>query len=330
VPAGGSVSPARLNATETTGLPLSVTNVQQTYCLAESKAGYCDQIHTVSLPLNPCAADGELVVNVGLQCDDPLNVDDPVSCGFINVPVGNVYTLDRMFVNYDSCPRSVTYGLDLSQSFLRLYTDATRTLSITAPITLGGTSFGRISLRGLADSEFQSCNLTSLRLMQVGQAGNVDLGDKLGASWLTMPGGVYRDDRVNPVWDFEVVHLSNDFALDTAYFWEATIDLAFTNTEGQKKKRQLVVRQLVHRVASRETNGVTSTKFSLESPARESAVPPAASSSASFPVAAVTGAVLGACAVGLIVLLVGVWQHRRRRLDEKSAADAPSNSPAVH
>ncbi len=80
--------------------------------------------------LDPCAVNGELAVNAGLECDDP-SVLDVANCGF--APVSSSSLLLRFLkVSFDSCPVTVSYSIDTQSSFLKLFSDSRRTISVGA------------------------------------------------------------------------------------------------------------------------------------------------------------------------------------------------------
>jgi hypothetical protein len=104
------VSPLRVNWTETVNMPALVRDVSQGPCVSQIVAGYCYQFHTIRYNLDPCSVRGVLAVNAGLQCSDP-SVQDPSLCGFVAVAPDDKYLMRFLQVSYDSCPRSVAYGV---------------------------------------------------------------------------------------------------------------------------------------------------------------------------------------------------------------------------
>merc|ERR1712065_45902 len=236
--AGGRVAPARVNTTLTTGLPSLVRNVQLSPCLASSPANFCDQYHDVTFELNPCSASGELVLNCGLNCEED-GIDDPVDCGFINVPIGNKYTLDNLLINYDACPVTTSYGIDASNSFVRVYEDSARTQPVALALGQNSTTYGRVAVATGTDSTFQTVTLSALNLWQAGSPNNINLGDQLStaSSFFSLASPPVSTDPFTAIFNFEAVVSFPVFQIGSTYFWEAVVDIVFLETGALTKKR---------------------------------------------------------------------------------------------
>merc|ERR1712065_118584 len=133
-------------------------------------------------------------------------------------------------LTYDACPRVVQYGVDSAVSFLRLHEDVPRAVPVSAPAQQGSTLYGRCSVEPSAGATFQSVTLSALNVIQQSAGGPIDLGDKLGESYLLMLSALSQNSPTNPVWDFNLEMDPSIFLLANTYYLEATLDLTFANT----------------------------------------------------------------------------------------------------
>ena len=265
------------------------------------------------------------MLNAGLQCDDPAFVDDPVACGFGNVAPGNVYTLENLLIQYDSCPRSKSYGIDLGQSGLSLYTNSARSNPVSSPLSFDSTVFGRISLRALGSSKFSSATLQSLNLVRQGSP-NVDLGNQLASTIVTLVSPLVNTDRLNPVFDFEATMAPAVFDLNEVYFWQAAIDTVFEETGNLTKRRQ-VVQYLAPRAIPAKREGVSSRSFEfraeLAGSEENATIEGFVSAGTGIIIAAIAGGIIAA----VIVIVIAVYYRRRHRQKLLAkASDAPQVS----
>merc|ERR1739848_528307 len=300
------------------------TRVIQGSC-APSADGFCNQFHRITFALDPCAVNGMMVLHAGLQCDETGVVSDPVDCGFGNVPVGNVYTLGNLFLQYDACPRSTSYGIDLGQSYLRLYADSARTNAISSPPTISTSLFGRVSLRALARSRFSSATLQSLHLMRRQGSTTQDLGDQLSSNFVQLISSQTSTDQLNPRFDFNVLLTPDMFSVTQLYFWRATVDFVLLETGNltlrNLRERPVVYMALAHpRALPGKEEDVRSALFTVRNaPVQEEDIqlPPEgqAQGSASLSMGLLVGASVGGVALVAVAicLTVYVWRRARRR-----------------
>ena len=323
VAVGARVSTLQVNLTASRSLPTMIENAQMpASCSAQSPVNYCDQFHTITFSLTPCSVDGELVLTAGLQCDDPEFANDLASCGFLNAPLGNVYTMDNLIVQYDSCPRSKSYGIDLGQSGLSIYTDPARSKLVDAPLEFDSTVFGRISLRALGSSKFSSATLQSLNLVRQGSP-NVDLGNQLTSTIVTLVSPSVNTDRLNPVFDFAASMAPAVFDLSEVYFWQAALDTVFEET-GNLTKRHQIVQYLEPRAIPVKTEGVTSRSFELRAESGGSVENGALEGSVADGTGIVIAAIAGGVIAAVIVIIIVVGYRRRHRQKQLVLAlDAP-------
>jgi hypothetical protein len=319
--AGGRVSPMRVNRTLTVGLPNILSDAKTQPCLASSPPNFCDQYHDLTFEMNPCASSGNLALQCGLQCDED-GIGNPVDCGFINVPIGNVYTLDNLLINYDACPVTTFIGIDSAKSFLRLHTDVARTTPVVAAVTLDSTIYGRLSLFPNDDSSFQSVTLNKLNLWNVGSPVNINLGNKLNGSnaFFALVSPPVSTDRLNPIFDFNVLVAFPEYSVDQAYYWEAVVDVVFLET-GVLTKRRLNLRldpadrlmALADRSDSEPSaRQIVSNKFYMEASDRAELPPGSEEGGGAFPIVIVAVVVAG-LVVGVAVLILALCCWRRRQ-----------------
>merc|ERR1711991_1266661 len=121
-----------------------------------------------------------------------------------------------------------------ASSFLRLHDDVPRAVPISAPAAQESTVYGRCSIAPSAGAAFQSVTLSGLKVFQ--QNGNIDLGDQLGASFLTMTSPLTSTSASNAVLDFDLTMDASFFLLANTYYLEASLDLTFANTGPLTKK----------------------------------------------------------------------------------------------
>jgi hypothetical protein len=147
--------------------------------------------------------------------------------------------MPNLLISYDSCPRIVAYGVDTTTSSLKLNSDVQRLTPLAAPALQGATLYGRCSIFPTAGAVFQSVTLSALNIVQLSSPANIDLGNQLGATFLTLISPATSADPSNPQWDFDLVIDAGFFALTQQYYLEATLDLTFANT-GALTKRLLI------------------------------------------------------------------------------------------
>jgi len=335
----------RLNKAQTVDLAAPLHNVLQGPCFGTD---HCDQFHTMRFALTPCAVDGSLVLNVGLECDEPAVGVDPVQCGFANIPPGNVYTLDNLNVRYDSCPISTEYGIDSGASYVRLYADVQRSRVQFGPAFYGSTLYGRTYIQASANTNIETATLASLQLVRRQAPSDQYLGDMLApGSPVTLLSPTTSTARTNGLWNFELALEESWFSEAAQYLLEATVDLVLENTGALVRKRILIdpgAHMLAMRGAAErpvdpielQESGIFSQVFSAQPPERmessevvgagpqASATPSAVEESGSSTnIAAIAGAAVGALACVVAAVLIGLLVVRRRRKTESSLADAP-------
>merc|ERR1711991_287016 len=147
--------------------------------------------------------------------------------------------LDNLILTYDACPRVVQYGVDSAVSFLRLHEDVPRAVPVSAPAQQGSTLYGRCSVEPSAGATFQSVTLSALNVIQQSTGGPIDLGNKLGESYLLMLSALSQNSPTNPVWDFNLEMDPSVFLLANTYYLEATLDLTFANTGPLTRKLRM-------------------------------------------------------------------------------------------
>merc|ERR1711916_316539 len=90
-----------------------------------------------------------------------------------------------------------------------------------------------------AGATFQSVTLSALNVIQQSAGGPIDLGDKLGESYLLMLSALSQNSPTNPVWDFNLEMDPSVFLLANTYYLEATLDLTFANTGPLTRKLRM-------------------------------------------------------------------------------------------
>merc|ERR1711916_220675 len=279
---------------------------------------------------------------------------DPSTCGYQSVQ--SSFRLDNLILTYDACPRVVQYGLDSAVSFLRLHEDVPRAVPVSAPAQQGSTLYGRCSVEPSAGATFQSVTLSALNVIQQSAGGPIDLGDKLGESYLLMLSALSQNSPTNPVWDFNLEMDPSVFLLANTYYLEATLDLTFANTgpltrklrmpllaraSGAKLRSTLSNPHAVALVAlsgradndSETPEGIFSNTFEMRAADAEAEATDGASSSAesgnnTAMIAGIAGGVAGLVVVSAFILAAVVFK-KRRDSRERSASDAPLRSVGV-
>jgi len=324
-----------VNTGASSGLGPIVTDAVAGDCEASSSAGFCNQMHVVEFSNTPCqVASAEMVLDVEFACADG---SDPTTCGFTNLPAGNVYSLNNLFLDYDACPRVIEFGVDGANSFLRLHTDVPRTVPVSAPALVGDTLYGLCSVQPAGDAQFQSVELAALKVFQVASPNNIDLGNQLSSTFLTLLSDAVQTSPSNPQWIFDLNIDGVFFDITEQYFLEATLNLVFANT-GSLTKRIVMplmpkarrsaakVTEIVVRQASGDDNQssqdeVKSSTFRLQAPAveeEEEQPEEQPSSSSSSLIIAAAGAVGGValCALAAVLIVFAVKKRRRRQEEE--------------
>jgi len=238
--ATAKVTNVAINFTASTGLTATVLAgpTTGTACDAASPAGKCDQYHVITFSDTPCAVSGaSMTLQAVFVCADGSNAS---TCGYTNLPANNTYSMPNLLLNYDSCPRIVAYGVDTAASSLLLHTDVQRTTPVSAPALQGSTLYGRCSVFPTTGAVFQSVTMSALNIVELASPTNVDRGNQLSATFLTLISAATSTDPSNPQWDFNLVVDANFFALTKQYFLVATLDLTFANT-GALTKRLIMI-----------------------------------------------------------------------------------------
>merc|ERR1711991_1082940 len=224
------VANVALDLTASSGLSTVLSGPTSGACDAASPAGSCDQFHVIRFSIDPCNVENaEMLLTAQFKCADG---SDPNTCGYQNIQ--GSFTLDKLFLTYDACPRTVEFGIEYASSFLRLHDDVPRAVPISAPAAQESTVYGRCSIAPSAGAAFQSVTLSGLKVFQ--QNGNIDLGDQLGASFLTMTSPLTSTSASNAVFDFDLTMDASFFLLANTYYLEASLDLTFANTGPLTKK----------------------------------------------------------------------------------------------
>merc|ERR1711991_688755 len=234
-----------------------------------------------------------------------------------------------------------------ASSFLRLHDDVPRAVPISAPAAQESTVYGRCSIAPSAGAAFQSVTLSGLKVFQ--QNGNIDLGDQLGASFLTMTSPLTSTSASNAVFDFDLTMDASFFLLANTYYLEASLDLTFANTgpltkklviplviPGSKKmlRSSLANPNAVQLVAlsaradddgAGNQDGVFSEVFGVSAAPRAAAAQPSDSSSND---SAIIAAAVG-ITVGVIALIVVVVIVRKRKSESRERAGSDTPLPVV-
>ena len=303
---------------------------------AASSAGNCNQFHRVPFSDEPCAVTGaSLVLNVEFQCADG---SDAGTCGYTDLPVDRIYALPNLILDYDACPRAIEYGIDGAASSIRLYTDPGRTTDVTAPVLQGTILYGQCEIFPTANAEFQSNTLTALKVFQVASPANLDLGDQLSSTFLTLTSGATQTSPASAVWQFSLDIDAAFFDITQTYFLEATIELTFANTGSLTKrliipllpgrKRSNTAVALLAAGAPRQaqegnSDQVRSNIFKMAAEEREDEEEAPVSGSASTAIIA-AGAAIGAIAlvaIAAILIVFAVKKRRRREEEEENVQD---------
>ena len=212
--AGARVSNVALGLGSTGLAPIVSGPTTGAACDAGSALGSCDQFHTIRFSDNPCAISGaELVLSVAFECSTGAAA---ASCGYVSA--ASSYRLDKLFLTYDACPRVVQYGVDAQQSFLRLHEDVARATPLAAPALLGSTLYGRCSVRPTQGATFQSVTLSSMAVMRQSAGGPINMGNQLGATFLTLLSGATQTSPTNPTWDFDLLMAEAFFIPSETYY----------------------------------------------------------------------------------------------------------------
>merc|ERR1711991_892139 len=266
------------------------------------------------------------------------------------------FRLYNLILTYDACPRVVQYGLDSAVSFLRLHEDVPRAVPVSVPAQQGSTLYGRCSVEPSAGATFQSVTLSALNVIQQSAGGPIDLGDKLGESYLLMLSALSQNSPTNPVWDFNLDMDPSVFLLANTYYLEATLDLTFANTgpltrklrmpllaraSGAKLRSTLSNPHAVALVAlseradndSETQEGIFSNTLEMRAAAAGAAAADGDSSSAesgsnTAMIAGIAGGVAGLVVVSAFIVAAVVFK-KRRDSRERSASDAPLRSVGV-
>jgi len=297
-----------------------------------SSPGNCNQFHRVPFADEPCAVVGAaLVLDVEFQCADG---SDAATCGYTNLPADRVYALPNLILDYDACPRAIEYGIDGAASSIRLYTDPGRTTDVTAPVLQGTILYGQCEIFPTANAEFESTTLSALKVFQVASPANLDLGDQLSSTFLTLTSAsATQTSPASAVWQFSLDVDASFFDITETYFLEATIDLTFANTGSLTKrliipllpgrKRSNTAVALIAAGAPRQaqegnSDQVRSNIFKMQAEEREEENEAPVSGSASTAIIA-AGAAIGAVALVAIaaILIVFAVKKRRRREEEE-------------
>merc|ERR1711916_257283 len=240
-------------------------------------------------------------------------------------------------------------------SFLRLHEDVPRAVPVSTPAQQGSTLYGRCSVEMGAGATFQSVTLSALNVIQQSAGGPIDLGDKLGESYLLMLSALSQNSPTNPVWDFNLEMDPSVFLLANTYYLEATLDLTFANTgpltrklrmpllaraSGAKLRSTLSNPHAVALVAlseradndSETQEGIFSNTFEMRAADSEAEATDGASSSESGSntamIAGIAGGVAGLVVVSAFIVAAVVFK-KRRDSRERSASDAPLRSVGV-
>merc|ERR1711991_1283206 len=127
-----------------------------------------------------------------------------------------------------------------ASSFLRLHDDVPRAVPISAPAAQESTVYGRCSIAPSAGAAFQSVTLSGLKVFQ--QNGNIDLGDQLGASFLTMTSPLTSTSASNAVFDFDLTMDASFFLLasfvgfDVCKHWTADKEAGYSFGNSRKQE----------------------------------------------------------------------------------------------
>merc|ERR1712137_1278723 len=240
-------------------------------------------------------------------------------------------------LTYDACPRVVQYGVDSAVSFLRLHEDVPRAVPVSAPAQQGSTLYGRCSVEPSAGATFQSVTLSALNVIQQSAGGPIDLGDKLGESYLLMLSALSQNSPTNPVWDFNLEMDPSVFLLANTYYLEATLDLTFANTGPltRKLRMPLLARASGAKLCSTLSNphavalvALSERAADAEAEATDGASSSAESGSNTAMIAGIAGGVAGLVVVSAFIVAAVVFK-KRRDSRERSASDAPLRSVGV-
>jgi len=351
-PSSAKVASVQLSADSSGLAPVVSGPTTGTACDAASPAGSCDQFHEIRFSNTPCSVSAaEMVLTAEFKCADG---SDPSTCGYQSVQ--SSFRLDNLILTYDACPRVVQYGVDSAVSFLRLHEDVPRAVPVSAPAQQGSTLYGRCSVEPSAGATFQSVTLSALNVIQQSAGGPIDLGDKLGESYLLMLSALSQNSPTNPVWDFNLEMDPSIFLLANTYYLEATLDLTFANTgpltrklrmpllaraSGAKLRSTLSNPHAVALVAlseradndSETQEGIFSNTFEMRAADAEAEATDGASSSAesgsnTAMIAGIAGGVAGLVVVSAFIVAAVVFK-KRRDSRERSASDAPLRSVGV-
>merc|ERR1712065_109194 len=314
-PASAKVANVQLSADSSGLAPVVSGPTTGTACDAASPAGSCDQFHEIRFSNTPCSVSAAEMV---LTAEFKCaDGSDPSTCGYQSVQ--SSFRLDNLILTYDACPRVVQYGVHS------------------------------------AGATFQSVTLSALNVIQQSAGGPIDLGDKLGESYLLMLSALSQNSPTNPVWDFNLEMDPSIFLLANTYYLEATLDLTFANTgpltrklrmpllaraSGAKLRSTLSNPHAVALVAlseradndSETQEGIFSNTFEMRAADSEAEATDGASSSESGSntamIAGIAGGVAGLVVVSAFIVAAVVFK-KRRDSRERSASDAPLRSVGV-
>jgi len=248
-PASAKVANVQLSADSSGLAPVVSGPTTGAACDAASPAGSCDQFHEIRFANDPCSVSAaEMVLTAELKYQS----------------VQSSFRMDNLIVTYDACPRVVQYGVDVAVSFLRLHEDVPRDVPLTRPARQGSKLYGRCSVEPSAGGTFQTVTLASLNVMQQSAGGPIDLGDKLGESYLLMLSALSQNNPSNTVWDFELEMDPSVFLPGNTYYLEATLEMTFANTGPLTRKLRMSAR-----INGETKEGMFSNTFELEEEAQQ-------------------------------------------------------------
>merc|ERR1711916_402981 len=149
--------------------------------------------------------------------------------------------------------------------------DVARTSVLSAPVTQDSTYYGRASIEPSGDSVFQEVTLSSLKVWQVASPANIDLGNQLPATFMTLLSPAVNVNPANPIWDFELLIDPSFFSLLEVYYLEAELQLTFANTGPLTRRIRMPIKpnELLSHVSHRrqqadpQQDGVASPTFRL-------------------------------------------------------------------
>jgi len=228
VAAGGRIYNSSYAPALSQGLAPLTLDAETGGCEASSSPGFCNQFHHLEFNIDPCNIAGKLALMVTLSCDD--ETVNATTCGFTNVNLNSVYALTDMDLIYNACPEQKVYGVNVTESKIRLYTDSLRTQDLTTSTLIGETYFGRTQIFPSVGALFESVTLTALNMIRVASPANIQMGDQIPTNAIVLLSPSVNTSPISPFWDFELFIDANIFNVLDRYYLEAVLEVVFANT----------------------------------------------------------------------------------------------------